>query len=259
MKIHFYKYQSAGNDFIIIDQYTTPALPIPLDATLVQGLCNRQLGIGADGIILLQKHPIYDFEMAYYNADGSQSFCGNGSRCTVHLAHHLRIIQEKTQFMAMDKVYTAAIQPQGISVAMQDVDRILRVGEDYFVDTGCPHYIRLVDEAALAGDLSMFAQMINNTPPFKNSGTNVNFVQLLQKNAIAIRTYERGVNAETLSCGTGSVAAALVAAKHGYIGPIDVTTPGGELQVRFQIHDGAFTKIHLIGPATLVFQGQVDV
>lgn len=259
MNIQFYKYQGTGNDFIIIDQYTSSKPPILLNAALIQKLCHRQVGIGADGIILLQKHPNYDFEMVYYNADSSQSFCGNGSRCAVHLAHHLHIIQEKTQFVAIDKVYTAAIHPKSISVTMQDVDGIARIGDDYFVDTGCPHYIRLVDEAALKGDLSTFMQSINNTPAFKNSGTNVNFVQFLQKHAIAIRTYEQGVNAETLSCGTGAVAAALVAAKHGYISPIDVTTPGGALKVSFQIHDGAFTQIHLIGPATLVFQGQVDV
>ncbi len=259
MNIQFYKYQGSGNDFIIIDQYTASKPPAYLNAALIQKLCHRQLGIGADGIIFLQKHPHYDFEMTYYNADGSQSFCGNGSRCAVHLAHHLHIIQAKTQFVAMNKVYTAAINKQGISVGMQDVDRIVRVGEDYFVDTGCPHYIRLVDEAALKGDLSTFAQSINNTPAFKNSGTNVNFVQFLQKHIIAIRTYERGVNAETLSCGTGAVAAALVAAKHGYSSPIDVTTSGGELQVSFQKHEGVFTQIYLLGPAKLVFQGEVEV
>lgn len=259
MHIHFYKYQGAGNDFIIIDQYLAAQSVIPNDASIIQKLCHRQLGIGADGIIFLQKHPCYDFEMVYCNPDASQSFCGNGSRCAVHLAHHLQIIRDKTKFVSMDKVYTAAIQAGNISISLHDVANIQRVGNDYFVDTGSPHYIRLVDDEAFAGDLVACWKLVNNTTQFKSSLTNVNFVKLLKNNTIAIRTYERGVNVETLSCGTGAVAAALVSATHGYSSPIEVTTPGGRLQVGFQINNGVFTKIHLIGPATLVFQGQINV
>jgi len=261
MTIHIYKYQGTGNDFIIIDQcLNAQSRRITHNPLLIQKLCNRRLGIGADGVIFLQKHPQYDFEMVYYNADGSsESFCGNGSRCAVHLAHHLGIIKEKTQFWAIDKVYTGAIEAEHISISIQDVVQIERVADDYFLDTGSPHYVRLVDDETFLGDLAAYWQLINATTQFKTTGTNVNFVRMLGNNTIAVRTYERGVNLETLSCGTGAVAATLVVARYGYSSPIAVVTLGGRLEVSFQIHNGVFKNIYLMGLATLVFQGQITV
>lgn len=258
MTIPFYKYQGTGNDFIMIDQITQYNKPVPQDPQLIQRLCHRKLGIGADGVIFLQKHPSYDFEMVYYNPDASKSFCGNGSRCVVHLANQLKIIGDHTKFLAIDGVHTAYIQEGIISIAMRDVTAIQRMGNDYLVDTGSPHYVRLVEEVGLL-DLPRLGKEINNLPPFQNTGTNVNFVQLAGNNRLSMRTYERGVNDETLSCGTGAVAAALVASTQGYNSPIHITTPGGELEVSFRANEGIFTQVYLIGPATSVFQGQITV
>lgn len=258
MDIHFYKYQGTGNDFILIDQITESSKLVPQDPQLIQQLCHRKFGIGADGIIFLQKHGSYDFEMVYYNPDASKSFCGNGSRCAVHLANQLQIIGDRTRFLAIDGVHTAYIQEDIISVTLQDVATIQRIGDDYLVNTGSPHYVCLVEEVALL-DLPSLGKEINNLPPFQNTGTNVNFVQLAGNNRLSMRTYERGVNDETLSCGTGAVAAALVVAAQGYNSPIYIITPGGELQVSFRAKEGAFTEVCLIGPAICVFQGQVTV
>jgi len=258
MNIHFYKYQGTGNDFIIIDQLTESPQTVPQDPQLIQKLCHRKWGIGADGIIFLQKHPSYDFEMVYYNPDASKSFCGNGSRCAVHLANQLQIIGDRTQFLAIDGLHAAYIQEGIISITMGNVTAIQCIGNDYWLDTGSPHYVRLVEEIALL-DLPKLGKEINNLPPFQNTGTNVNFVQLVGNNRFSMRTYERGVNDETLSCGTGAVAAALVAARQGYSTPIHITTPGGELQVSFRANEGIFTEVYLIGPATLVFVGEIEI
>lgn len=258
MTIPFYKYQGTGNDFIIIDQIAPFNEPVPQNPQLIKRLCHRKYGIGADGIIFLQKHPSYDFEMVYYNPDASKSFCGNGSRCVVHLANQLQIIGNHTNFLAIDGVHTAYIQEDTIAVAMHDVTAIQHVGSDYLIYTGAPHYVRLVEEVALL-DLPSLGKEINNLPPFQNTGTNVNFVELAKNNRLFMRTYERGVNDETLSCGTGAVAAALVAFTQGYRSPMRITTPGGELQVSFRVNKCVFTEVRLAGPATFVFQGQVTL
>lgn len=254
----FYKYQGTGNDFILIDQITNFSKLVPQNTDFIQRLCHRRFGIGADGIIFLQKHPSYDFEMVYYNSDASKSFCGNGSRCAVHLANKLQIIRDRARFLAIDGVHTAYIQRETISVSMREVTAIQRTSNDFMVDTGSPHYVCLVEEVSLL-DLPSLGKKINNLPQFQNTGTNVNFVQLVENNRLSMRTYERGINDETLSCGTGAVAAALVAATKGYKSPIYITTLGGELQVNFLENGGMFTDICLSGPAKLVFQGQVAV
>jgi diaminopimelate epimerase len=261
MTIPFYKYQGTGNDFILIDQITDPDKLVEQDPELIQRLCHRQLGIGADGIIFLQKHPAYDFEMVYYNPDASKSFCGNGSRCAVHLASQLKIIGDRTQFVAIDGPHTAYMQDNIITISMRDVAAIQRMGSDYWLDIGSPHYVRLVEEV-YSLDLPKLGQEINNLPPFQNTGTNVNFVQFTKiqpTTMLSVRTYERGVNAETLSCGTGVVAAALVASTHGAMSPVCIKTRGGVLKVSFSKDKDAFTDIFLIGPATCVFQGQITI
>jgi diaminopimelate epimerase len=256
MQISFYKYHGTGNDFILIDNrhqqsnnYTIP---------LIQHLCHRRFGIGADGLILLQSHPQYDFEMIYYNADGSQSLCGNGSRCAVDLANHLGIIGDKTYFLTTDGPHQALIQEKMIWLQIKDIAKIQPIGTDYFVDTGSPHYIRIVDDLVNL-DVYHLGKTIRNQEPFQKVGTNVNFVQLEGNNTIAVRTYERGVENETLSCGTGVTAAALVASTKGLKSPIQVNTKGGELQVHFTTTTQGFTDIYLVGPAVRVFQGTINV
>lgn len=256
MVLCFYKYQGTGNDFILIDNRKQPG--INYTTALIQHLCDRRFGIGADGLILLQNHQQYDFEMVYYNANASQSLCGNGSRCAVHLARSLNMIGTKTRFLTINGVYQAAIKDAIISLHLKDVPAIQPLGTDYFVDTGSPHYVQLVDDVAKL-DVMALGQSISNRQAFQKAGTNVNFVQVTGKNTIFVRTYERGVEAETLSCGTGAIAASLVAATKGLMSPIAVATKGGQLQVCFKVSPQGFTAIHLIGPAVMSFQGAINI
>lgn len=260
MMIHFYKYQGAGNDFILIDNrekhFDTK------DNALVARLCNRRFGIGADGLMLLQNREGYDFEMLYYNADGNLgSMCGNGGRCIVAFAKQLGIIDGYTKFLAVDGDHEASINEAGdwVSLKMIDVTEINRDGEDYVLNTGSPHYVRLVQGLQ---DLNVFEEgrKIRYNDTYTKEGINVNFVEPLAE-AYFVRTYERGVEDETLACGTGVTAAALAMALHKQqTGAI--TTPikamGGELTIRF-LHqgDGRFAEIYLEGPAQLVFRGDI--
>ncbi|MEM7055404.1 MAG: diaminopimelate epimerase [Bacteroidota bacterium] len=255
MTIPFYKYHGTGNDFIIIDNRkgTLDQYPISLN----QKLCNRRLGIGADGLILLQSHAQYDFEMIYYNADGSQSLCGNGSRCAVHLAQYWGMIDREACFLTIDGTYQAFIQDNLIYLRMHDVAEIQPIAEGYFLDTGSPHYIRFVDDLTSL-DVRSMGRAIRYSQAFQKVGTNVSFVQLEANSSISVRTYERGVEDETLSCGTGATAAALVASTKGVISPVHISTRGGKLQVSFQQTAKGYTAIYLIGPAAMVFQGTIN-
>ena len=257
MLLQFFKYQGTGNDFIMIDNRQGRFDHNRLD--LVKKLCDRRFGIGADGLILIEDHDSSDFEMIYFNSDGSQSLCGNGSRCAVLFAQKLGLIKEKTQFIAIDGVHDASIHENIVSLKMNDVQSVEKIGRDFFVDTGSPHFIRLVDDVA---SIDVFAegQAIRNSPRFKAEGTNVNFVQVLGENDCRVRTYERGVEDETLSCGTGVTAVALVLGSKGNSGPVRTSAVGGDLQVSFEKTDkNTFHNIHLIGPAKEVFSGKVDI
>jgi diaminopimelate epimerase len=256
MVIPFYKYHGTGNDFILVDN--RHLAHIAFDASLIQRLCRRKFGIGADGLISIHNHPTYDFEMVYYNADGSQSLCGNGSRCAVHLAHYLGMISSQTKFFTTDGSHHAFIEDDLVWLQLKDVNTIQHISTDYWVDTGSPHYVRIVDNLADI-DVYTLGKAIRNQEPFQKAGTNVNFVQLGDNNTISVQTYERGVEAVTLSCGTGATAAALVAATKGFKSPIQVTTPGGKLVVRFSEVASSFKDIYLIGPAVMVFQGTIDI
>ena len=255
MPIPFYKYQGAGNDFVIFDnrQSTLP----PYIQRLAPKLCNRCLGIGADGLILLQNRAGFDFEMVYYNADGSTSLCGNGSRCVVHLARHLGIIDQEAYFLTNDGPHQARFQQALIRLKMHDVEAIQRLQGAYFLDNGAPHYIKFVEDLT-ACDVYSMGKAIRDSAPFEITGTNVNFVQTERDNTLRVRTYERGVEGETLSCGTGATAAALVAATKGYKSPVKIIMQGGTLQVHFvQQADDHFQEIYLTGPAEMTFQGTV--
>jgi diaminopimelate epimerase len=257
MHLPFYKYQGTGNDFIIVDNRQD--ILHAYATSLVQKLCNRRFGIGADGFIMIKNNPGYDFEMTYHNADGSQSLCGNGSRCAVHLAKQLAIIDQEAYFLTTDGPHRAYIKEDLIHLQLNDVSEIQTLQNGYLLNTGSPHYVTQVDDCK---DLDVYKQgkQIRNTPPFQKKGINVNFVSLEEDNKISVRTYERGVENETLSCGTGVAAAALMAATKGYVSPITIHTKGGTLQVNFtKENDHCFQKIHLIGPAKMVFKGEIDI
>lgn len=256
MHLPFYKYQGTGNDFIIIDD--RPGVLGAYTTKLVQQLCDRRLGIGADGFIVIRAHLGYDFEMIYHNADGSQSLCGNGCRCAVHLAQQLAIVGQEAHFLTTDGPHRAYIRGGLIHLMLKDVTEIKTFQNGYLLHTGSPHYVQQVTDWK---DFNVCDEgsKVRNAPPFRKEGINVNFVQLGKDNQLFVRTYERGVEDETLSCGTGVTAAALIAATKGYTSPITVRTRGGMLQVSFtkkQHHH--FQHICLIGPAHMVFQGEVN-
>ena len=204
MEVHFYKYHGTGNDFILINNMNGE---VDLTTQQIVSLCNRRLGIGSDGIILLEKDKEADYNMNFYNPDGSQSFCGNGSRCAFRFAQDQGIVEDEANFRAIDGIHLAKNQGESISILMNNVDSFEVSDKHYFINTGSPHYIEYIDELD-EFNLIEEARRIRYNERFKNEGTNVNFI-VENKKGIAMRTYERGVEDETFSCGTGVTAAAL--------------------------------------------------
>lgn len=260
MKLKFYKYQGTGNDFVMIDNRTSEVESVSVE--LVQRLCDRKMGIGADGLIVLNEHPTLDFEMIYWNADGSQSFCGNGSRCAVQFASQIGMFNAPgTRFLSTDGEHSASFFNNGwVSLLMHDVANIEQGDDYYYLNTGSPHYIKYVDDVD-AIDVYEEGRAIRYNDRFKAEGTNVNFVQVLD-DGIKVRTYERGVEDETLSCGTGVTAAAITASIRGLLAEnkCNIKTLGGDLSVSLvPSNDGGFTEICLAGPATFVFEGDIEV
>lgn len=254
----FFKYQGAGNDFVLIDnrdqQFDAD------DTALVARLCDRRFGIGADGLMLLQEKEGYDFEMLYYNADGNLgSMCGNGGRCIVSFAKHLGIIKSKTIFLAVDGEHEATISDAAdwVSLKMIDVKHVEKIDEHYVLNTGSPHYVQLVDQLKEL-DVFQAGRAIRYNDTYRQEGINVNFVEP-QNEGYAVRTYERGVEDETLACGTGVTAVALaMALHHNQVGNINtpIKAMGGNLNIRFShLGNGMFENIYLEGPAKLVFEG----
>jgi diaminopimelate epimerase len=261
MKIHFYKYHGAGNDFILIDNrqktvdHHRPAL--------ISALCDRRFGIGADGIMFLQTNQSYDFEMVYYNADGQpSSMCGNGGRCIVAFARHLGIINTETTFLAVDGPHYAKISASGdwVSLQMNDVEHISTDGEAYVLDTGSPHYVTQT-QGLKEKDVYAEGYAIRNNDTYKAKGINVNFVEPAG-DGYFVRTFERGVEAETWACGTGVTAVALAMARHRRLSGA-INTPikvlGGDINIRFNYDGEKFTDIYLEGPAVKAFEGEVEV
>ena len=258
MIIAFHKYQGTGNDFIIIDN--RKQFISEIGAETISKLCDRRFGIGADGLILLQNKNAYDFEMIYYNSDGSQSLCGNGSRCAVAFAKELKIIENKTSFEAIDGKHDALITNGVISLKMGNVKSIEDNIDYFFVNTGSPHYVKFVTDLEHF-DVYNEGKKIRNSARFKAKGTNVNFVEW-KNDYLFVRTYERGVEDETLSCGTGVTAAGLVAAyKNLTTGNYcNIKTKGGELKILFKKNtDHSFSDIWLEGPAKFVFKGEIEI
>lgn len=257
MQLNFRKYHGAGNDFVLVDARRGLAFP-RTGTALIARLCDRHFGIGADGLILLEDHEEYDFAMAYFNSDGRPStMCGNGGRCIVAFARDLGIERETYRFLAADGPHLARLLPGGeVALQMSDVAAI-EAGEDfYFLDTGSPHYVRFVDDldgVAVVAD----ARKIRYNDRFRAEGTNVNFVHATSA-GLRIATYERGVEDETLACGTGVTAAALAAAARGGATgrqTVEVQARGGNLRVSFLRATDGFQDIWLIGPAQFVFSG----
>jgi diaminopimelate epimerase len=257
--MHFYKYQGTGNDFIILDNRNWSYTALTTDR--VKFLCDRRFGIGADGLMLLNPHTGYDFEMKYYNADGRESsMCGNGGRCLVKFANDMGIKKSEYSFIAVDGPHLAEIDDDGVvSLKMKDVKDIDDFHGDFLLDTGSPHYVTMVTDV-MELDVVNKGMDIRYSSDFTKEGINVNFVEQKRPDEIIVRTYERGVEDETLSCGTGVTASAL-ANWHNEVGYnyVKVITKGGKLTVRFDRNmDGGFENIWLCGPAVKVFEGDID-
>lgn len=258
MILSFWKYQAGGNDFIIIDNRHQT---VQLSTTAIQRLCHRHFGIGADGLILMENSSVADFKMRYYNRDGKEStMCGNGGRCMVAFAHKLGIIQQHTTFEAIDgRHYAELLQRNYVRLQMQNVLKITQLGSDYVLNTGSPHYVRITKEVSSV-HVYEDGRRIRYSEPFCEQGINVNFVQIIDAQHILVRTYERGVENETLSCGTGVTAAAIVvsAIHHQTKNHVFVKTSGGELEVELEYKEGVYQNIFLIGNADMVFKGEIQ-
>jgi len=251
----FYKYQATGNDFIFFFGN------IILSDKQIAFLCNRKFGIGADGVIIIKKKEGYDFEMIFYNPDGSQSFCGNGTRCAVMFAKKMGLIKNSANLLAFDGKHSAEIlNDNKVKLNMSEVSEIEVINNNsFFLDTGSPHFVRYSSEIDSNNFIKQCKEIRYNSR-FSEKGVNVNFISKY-KTGIQIRTYERGVEDETLSCGTGVTAGALVYAKTENIskGIIDIYSKGGDLQIEFTSSNNSFSNIYLIGSANFVFKGEIDV
>ncbi|XOD66936.1 MAG: diaminopimelate epimerase [Flavobacteriales bacterium Tduv] len=257
MKISFSKYQGTGNDFIMIDTRTMSMLE---EQSVIARLCHRKWGVGADGLIFIKRDAEIDFYMKYYNADGRESsMCGNGGRCAVAFSKRLGIISDKTCFRAMDGMHTALIKGDIISLQMRDVLVVEHHPTHVFLNTGSPHHVVFVPSV---DDLDVFnkGRRIRHGAPYFEEGVNVNFVERVG-GVLKIRTYERGVEDETLSCGTGTVAAAIAAYHTGKVtvDRINLNTSGGLLSVSFKEDSNIYKEIRLKGPAQWVFDGCIDI
>ena len=258
MTINFYKYHGAGNDFIMIDNRSSVFLGDKKEFAIKY--CSRRFGIGSDGVIFLEKDSEYDFMMDFYNPDGSQSLCGNGSRCAGAFAYFLNIIGDQSTFRAIDGVHEGVLVDNGIKIKMGDVSKVEHIGDDHFIDTGSPHYISY-DSSSKQRDIVEYGREMRYSDKYKAKGTNVNLINELSQNHIQIRTYERGVENETFACGTGATACGLSYALLNELdkGIIDVDVKGGKLRIHFERNGEDFKNIWLEGPAEFIFKGSIDV
>lgn len=260
MTIHFSKYQGTGNDFVMIDNRNNH---FPSENTkLIEQLCDRRFGIGADGLILLENDNSSDFKMVYFNSDGNQSsMCGNGGRCLVAFAKKLEIISNETNFIATDGPHFATIDQNGtVSLQMKDVNEV-KISDQYiFLNTGSPHHVEIVDDLKNF-DVKNTGAEIRYSSLYGKSGSNVNFVHQENPETFSLRTYERGVEDETLSCGTGATAVAIAMNATGRTvsEQIKLNVEGGKLEVSFKKENNQYKDVFLKGPATFVFEGKIEV
>jgi diaminopimelate epimerase len=258
MSIGFNKYQGTGNDFIIIDN--RGGIVNPENSGYINKLCDRRLGIGADGLILISESPDYDFEMKYFNSDGLEgSMCGNGGRCSSDFAIRKRIAGKILSFKAIDGVHKAISEDGIIRLQMNNIKESRILKGNYFINTGSPHCVifkKNIDKL----DVNSEGKLVRWSAEYEPEGTNVNFVEILE-NGIFVRTFERGVEEETLSCGTGVTASAIASVLSGQFDsiPVKVKTKGGNLEVSFKITGDLISDVWLSGPATFVYEGIVDM
>lgn len=250
--VTFHKYQGTGNDFVMIDNRDQN---FKATREQIEQMCHRRFGIGADGLILLEEDQDADFKMVYYNSDGREStMCGNGGRCIVAFAHHLGVFENACTFNAIDGLHHAMISGDTVSLKMVDVSKIENFQNDFVLNTGSPHYVHF-KESINDLDAKKEGRDIRNSEPFVAEGINVNFVEKTGDGNIAIRTYERGVEDETYSCGTGAVASALCVMNDTEQSSIDIKVVGGHLKVTAEKAGEGFENIWLIGKAEKVFSG----
>ena len=262
MKIEFCKYHGNGNDFIIVDNRSRQINP---GSGQIAFLCDRHFGIGADGFMLLEDQEGYDFSLKYYNCDGNEStMCGNGGRCMTAYANALGIIKNKAAFVAIDGDHEAEILSQNgsecmVRLKMKDTVPVQKFDDGYLIDTGSPHFVKFVPDAG-AVDVEVEGRALRNDRRFAKGGCNVNFVEISSA-VIKVRTYERGVEHETLSCGTGVTASALITALTNKENPgfYMLSTLGGDFKVHFHSSDAGFTEVYLEGPAVCVFKGEITI
>ena len=258
MKLTFYKFQGTGNDFVMIDNREKTF--DEKDTKLVAFLCDRRFGIGADGLILLENEEGVDFKMVYYNSDGNESsMCGNGGRCLVAFASYLNIINDKATFNAVDGLHHATISGDIVSLQMKDVSEIKVKPNASFLDTGSPHHVQLVNnlkdfEVKTEGQKLRYGV-------YGQKGSNINFVEPFDDETFSVRTYERGVEDETLSCGTGvtAVAIAMHAAGRVKTNTVKIKAVGGNLEINFEKFGDIYKNVFLTGPAKFVFKGEINV
>ena len=267
MQIEFYKYQGTGNDFVMIDN-RSGFFPKE-NVQLVARLCDRRFGIGGDGLILLENDEIAsklsiatDFKMVYYNSDGNQgSMCGNGGRCLVAFAKDLNVIKDGCTFIATDGLHNATIANDGIvSLQMIDVSNI-KIENDYtFMNTGSPHHVQMVEDLENY-NVKEKGAALRYSSLYGAAGSNINFVKKINEDTFSLRTYERGVEDETLACGTGATAVAIAMNVTGQTKAtsIKLNVEGGKLAVSFDKNDNHFTNVFLIGPAEFVFKGVIEI
>lgn len=255
----FFKYQGTGNDFVVLDNRNGGF--DWLGEKEIALLCDRKFGVGADGLMTLSQKEGFDFEMRYFNANGKEgSMCGNGGRCIVAFAKHLGVITNQTHFLAVDGPHEASIDDNDlVSIKMIDVHDVKTISEsDYELDTGSPHYVRFVDDLGKM-DIEKEGKAIRYNEVYHEKGINVNFAST-RGNQPILATYERGVEAETLSCGTGTVATAICLGlregishgKHDF----KLKVKGGELGVAYHFGPKGFSDITLTGPAVMTFRGE---
>ncbi len=259
MKIKFSKYNGAGNDFIVIDDRKNN---IEINPWLIEKLCNRNFGIGGDGLILIKESKSTDFEILHYTSDGNLgSLCGNGSRCAISFAYKNKIIGKKTRFDAFDGIHNAEIINDNlVKMEMKINSDIIENEYGTWLDTGSPHLVIEKDNTDEL-DVNLLASSIRYNEYYKKEGVNVNFIEKVSNETFKIRTYERGVENETLACGTGSTASAICM---NYLGKtqsnnITMKCRGGDLKVEFISNDNLFSNISITGPAKFVFEGQIDI
>jgi diaminopimelate epimerase len=254
------KYQGTGNDFIIVNAWNDP---VNLSNDTVKHLCSRHFGVGGDGLMMIRPMSGFDFEMVYYNADGNPgSMCGNGGRCLVDFAVASGLVKSpQVRFLASDGPHEAIVlQPGLVRLRMVDVNELEQVEGGYWLDTGSPHFVTCVEDIQSL-DVLTEGRKVRYGSRYADKGVNVNFMNW-SDGTLHVRTYERGVEAETLSCGTGVTASALLAHRLGLTsGSTDckISTLGGDLTVSFEPQGTGFRNIWLEGPATLVFKGEMDL